>query len=132
MRGLEEQASAIRQGEIHRHWKSTMTETGAVATKRAFMYTQLPEIVQDQAILDSLTGIYTAEPLAVLNKAATKLADLWLSDSWRTAECRTPWGGGKPLPGLTVKVLRQAGLTFPNGTCYTYDGIHPATSHCYP
>ena len=125
-RELEDQASGVRQGEIHRHWKSTITETGAVATKRAFMYTQLPEIVQEQAVLDILTGIYTAEPMAVLAGAARKLADVWQCDADKAeAASRLPWGGGKPLARLTVKRLLEAAKTFSHVTCYTYDGIHP-------
>ena len=125
-RALENQASTVKQGEIHRYWKSSITETGATATKRAFMYTQLPEIVQEQAVLDSLTGVYTAEPTAVLNKAAKALADIWLcGDGPRRSGKKHPWGGGKPLARMTVKVLLEAARTFPNGTCYTFDGIHP-------
>ena len=125
-RVLEKKLSGAKQLESHKLWKSSITETGAVATKRAFMYTQLPEVVQQQTVLDSLTGVYTAEPLKVLNGAASKLAETWKSSPQKPTNTTTrPWGGGSALPRLTVKRLSDAALSFAHGTSYTYDGFHP-------
>ena len=73
--------------------------------------------------------MFTAEPLAVLNHAAGKLAGIWRAISGEE-ECRKkedlgqPWGGGESLPRLIVKRILQASKTFPKNTSHTYDGLH--------
>jgi hypothetical protein len=60
---LEDATSALRKKEIHSKWRGSLREVKAGATKRAFLYAQIPEEAADQVVFDQEAGVHTADPV---------------------------------------------------------------------
>ena len=97
-RGLVETIEKERRDEVTKCWKGTMANNGTSATKRAFLFTQLPEEWQPSNTTHSQTGLVTADPVEVLMAETKKLGKLWEAGKEKLPfGFSAPWGGCEAL-----------------------------------
>ena len=123
---LEKTLSTARRKEILGEYKACLTACGKVATKRAFLASQLPQEVVPRDVIDKETGYRTADPVKVLDNTVSKYHKLWHCAEGDVAFGKGPlWGGGTRLGRMAAARIRAASKTFKKKTSITHDGMHP-------
>ena len=123
---FEKKLSVHRRKENLSQYKACLTACGKVATKRAFLASQLPQEVVPSAVVDKDTGFATADPVKVLDATVDKYHKLWQCVDHDVTFGRGPkWGGGERLERITAARIRAASKTFKKKTAITHDGLHP-------
>ena len=129
-RGVENDCKKDRGAVRRKLWQEKLSCKGKVATKRAFMSTQLPPTWKPPEALDPTCDptdkVMTGEPAKILQAERDRLGALWRSSD-EPSEVGHPvaWAGGKALDPLSPEALRDARLKFDRNTSWTYDGFHP-------
>ena len=125
-RHIEDALDKSRRKEIRSSYKATLTECGKVATKRAFLATQLPQEIAPRSVTSRHNGVVSTDPSVILDETVHKYSKLWECKPKDHAYGTGPlWGAGQKLERLTPDAIRKASRLFKKSTATSHDGFHP-------